>query len=67
MSIIIPVITGFGDSNGGPSVITSDKPTKDPSPVLIIKPGIKPGENPTKYPSHVPKEFTNANPSDMPI
>ena len=53
MTSIIPVSPVFGYSNGDPSVIPSDNPTKDPSPVTIIKPAIMPIETPTKGISHV--------------
>ena len=56
---------GFGDSSGNPSGISSDKTTKDPSPVSIIKSDSVPSETSTKYPYHVTKEFPSAKTSNM--
>ena len=41
--------TGFGDQNGYPSGISSDKSTKAPSTVPITKPTSVQSETPTKY------------------
>ena len=53
---------GFVDSSGDPSGSTSDKPTRDTSPVTTIKIDSVPSETPTKYIYQVTKEFTSANP-----
>ena len=55
MPSIMPVSTGFRDSNGDTRGSTSDKPTKDPYLVSIINPFSGPIETPTKDPFHVPK------------
>ena len=44
---------GFGDSSGYPSGSYSDKPTKDPSPLPIIKPASVAIKTPTNDSSHV--------------
>ena len=46
---------GFGGSIGDSSGSYSDKSTKYPSLVSIIKPAIVSSKNKTKDPSHVPK------------
>ena len=45
---------GFVDSSGVTSGSVSDKPTKDTSPVTIIKPDSGPSETTAKFPSQVP-------------
>ena len=48
MTSIFTVSPGFGESSEYPSVSPNDNPTKDPSPVPIIKPTRVTSENPTK-------------------
>ena len=48
---------GFGESSRYPSGSPNDNPTKDSSPMPIIKPKIGLIETPTKDPSHVTKEL----------
>ena len=55
----------FVDSSGYPSGNPSDKPTKNTSPVTIIKPTSVPNRTKTKYTSYVPKELTIAKKSNM--
>ena len=55
----------FVESSGYSIVSPSYKPSKDPSPVQIIKPASLPSETPTKIPSHVTKELQGANPRKM--
>ena len=65
MSSIIPVSTGFGESNGDPSGITSGNTTKDTSIVTIINKYSKPSETTNKHTYHMPKELFSVNPSNM--
>ena len=65
MPSIIPVSPRFLYLNGDPSGSPSDRLTKYPSPVSIIKPASNPSENPTKDPYHVSKELASANPSNI--
>ena len=65
MTSIIPVSSGFVDSNFDTIGSTSDKPTKDPSPMPIINPSILTSETPTNDPSHVPKELKSDKPRNM--
>ena len=55
----------FGDSSGDKFGIPSDKPTKDPYPVPIIKPYIMPSETPTRNHSCVTREFMCVNLTNM--
>ena len=61
---IMSVSPVFVESSGDPSGSTSDKPTKNPSPVKTTKSFIVPSETPTKYPPHGIKELSIANPSN---
>ena len=55
----------FGDSSRDPSRITSDIPTKYPSPVQIIEPSSVSSETPTKDPYLQPIVLQSAKQSNM--
>ena len=57
---------GFVYLSGYPSWIPSDKPTKDPTQVTIVKPPSMPSETPTKYHSRGPKSLPSSNPRNIP-
>ena len=65
---IMPVSTGFRESNGDTRGSPSDNQTKDPSLVSIINTSNGPSETKTKDPFHVPKthNILMAYPSEYP-
>ena len=65
MQSIIPINTGFGESNGDPSGSQSDNPTKDTSTVPIIKTESRPSENTTKVSFYVTRELNHAKPCNI--
>ena len=64
-SVLGITATGFGDSSEDPSGSTSDKTTKYPSTVPIIKPASVPSETTTKDTSKVTKKLPIYKPSNM--